>query len=68
MHQLLTQFAVRWLSLMTGAAHATTALRAMTRHAPESDPDDEVPRELPTVPLPTVAVPSVPLATWPKPA
>ena len=45
MHQLLTQFTVRWLSLMTGAAHATTALRAMTRHAPESDPDDEVPRE-----------------------
>ena len=30
MHQLLTQFTVRWLSLMTGAAHATTALRAMT--------------------------------------
>ncbi len=63
MHQLLTQFTVRWLSLMTGAAHATTALRAMTRHAPEADPDDDVPRELPKVPLPTVAVPAVPLAT-----
>lgn len=68
MHLLFAQFTVRWLALMTGAAHATTVLRAMARHAPEADPDDDVPRELPTVPLPTAAVPSASLMNWPKPA
>lgn len=38
MHLLLTQLTVRWMSLITGAAHATTALRAAERQAPNPTP------------------------------
>lgn len=41
MHLLFAQFTVRWLALMSGAAHATTALRALSRHAPEAEPDED---------------------------
>ncbi len=43
MHPLLFQFTVRWASLITGAAHTTTALRAMTREAPEADATEPIP-------------------------
>ncbi len=36
MHLLLAQWTVRWMSVMTGAAHATTALRTLARHAPDN--------------------------------
>lgn len=42
MHLLFAQFTVRWLALMSGAAHATTALRAIARHAPEVEPDEDL--------------------------
>ena len=38
MHLLLAPLTVRWMSLITGAAHATTALRAAERQAPDPEP------------------------------
>ena len=57
MHDPYTGIAVRWMALMTGAAHATTLLRQMARElppTPESD-DDALP--------PIVTRPSMPLLT-----
>lgn len=59
MHLLFAQFTVRWLALVTGAAHATSAMRSMARHAPSPDAD---PDEPPQRPAPT------PLARQPRPA
>lgn len=43
MHPLFLQLTVRWMSLITGAAHTTAALRTMTREAPEPDGRDTIP-------------------------
>lgn len=43
MHPLFFQLTVRWMSLITGAAHTTAALRAMTRDAPEPEVRDTIP-------------------------
>lgn len=64
MHLLFAQFTVRWLALVTGAAHATCAMRSMARHAPPPDADpDEVPLQ-----RPAARVVATPLVTRPKPA
>lgn len=42
MHLLFAQFTVRWLALVTGAAHTTSALRSMARQAPALE-DEEPP-------------------------
>lgn len=48
MHLLLAPLTVRWMSLITGAAHATTALRALSRHVPEPETESQArPRSTP---------------------
>lgn len=70
MHLLLTRFTVRWLALMSGAAHATTALRALARHAPEAEPDEDLAPRTPDPSTRRRAVPAVTQRTRrsPKPA
>lgn len=34
MHLLFAQFTMRWMALVTGAAHTTSVLRAMAHNAP----------------------------------
>ena len=64
MHLLFAQFTVRWLALVTGAAHATSAMRSMARQAPPPDADpDEMPLQ-----RPAARVAATPLVTRPKPA
>ncbi len=54
MTMLFAQLTVRWISVMTGAAHATSALRHMACDVPDDDalPDDAivVPRVAPKPP------------------
>ncbi|MBK6866969.1 MAG: hypothetical protein IPG98_03170 [Burkholderiales bacterium] len=54
MTMLFAQLTVRWISVMTGAAHATSVLRSMARDVPDDDalPDDAivVPRVAPKPP------------------
>lgn len=70
MHQLYIPFTVRWLSVMSGAAHATTVLRAMARQAPplaseDAPPDDSEAAAAPPVPANTGSMPS---SRWPMSA
>lgn len=70
MHQLLTQFTVRWVALMTGAAHATTVLRTMARNAPEAEDDEDLAPRIPSVSAPRrqLAARRKPTSGWPRPA
>jgi len=59
MHLLFAQFTMRWMALVTGAAHTTSVLRAMARNAPEP-PDDlvaeyELPDQQPPLPAQRIA-------------
>ena len=59
MHPPCVQFTVRWVALMTGAAHATTALRALSRQAgaqAATTPPEPIRTDRASVP---------PAATWP---
>lgn len=64
MHLLFTQFTVRWVALVTGAAHTTAALRAMAREAPlPDDPDDaDADWRLPDAQPPLRTLPAAPSA------
>lgn len=68
MHMLFVQFSARWMALVTGASHATSALRAMSRNAPAAELDDEFehPTQMP-LPLPLPAT-HAPRAQVPEPA
>ncbi len=64
MHLLFAQFTVRWMALITGAAHTTAALRAMARDAREPDDPDDAQDEwrLTDEPPPLRVLPATPSA------
>lgn len=57
MHLLFAQLTVRWISVITGAAHATSDCRAMSRAAAEPQPREPLPDK-----SARAAVPRVPAA------